>query len=700
MIRLLAIILMAFLPGVALSQGAASLVADSVTINDEKQLIATGNIEVFYQGDRLRAAQITYDQSSDRLTITGPIVIQAADGTILTANSATLDPQLRNGILQGARLVLDQQLQVAANQIDRQQGRYTQLYRTTASSCNVCDGQAPLWSIRAEKVVHDQIEKQLYFENATFLIRNIPVFWVPRMRLPDPTLERSAGLLIPQQRNTTQLGAGIKLPYFIPLGDHADVTLTPYAALETRTLELIYRQAFANGDLRIEGAVSDDTLVEDNRSYLFANGSFQFADSYQLQFDIEATSDPAYLLDYGYSDKDRLDSAISILRVTYDTMLQANLTYYQTLRDDEANASLPPIVAELSYEGRVRPAFGGTLRYKTDLDTAYRYSNQDGDTGRDVTRGGVSAMWERNWISNDGIIVTAETGLRADIYDIRDDQAFSRQDLRVVPETGITLRWPWAMITDAGTAHLIEPTIQIAASSALGGTPPVEDSTRNELDQGNLFSLSRFVGDDAVETGLRGALGVTWTRIGKTGTDSTLSFGRIYRQEADTRFTLSSGLDSEQSDWLIAGQLKIPDGFVLDGRALFDDQFEVNRAAGLLRWQNDEVSLSAAYIWQSSDLAEDRPDSLSEWSFDGDFKLSDAWSVSMDGRYDVVDDRPVRAGLGLEWQNECVTIDVSVSRRYTSSSTVEPTTSYGISGSINGFSSGRSGGGQAASCRN
>ncbi len=698
--RILALLLMLLLPNLAMSQGAASLVADNVTINEDRQLIANGNIEVFYQGSSLRASQITYDQASDRLTITGPIVIQAADGTILTADTATLDPQLQNGILQSARLVLAQQLQVAANQINRQEGRYTQLYRTTASSCNVCSGQAPLWSIRAERVVHDQLEKQLYFENATFLIRDIPIFWVPRMRLPDPTLQRSAGLLIPKQRNTSQLGSGVKLPYFIPLGDHADVTLTPYLSPETRTLELIYRQAFANGDLRIEGAGTDDTLVEDNRSYIFVNGNFDFANSYQLRFDIEATSDPAYLLDYDYSDKDRLDSAIDILSVTDTTMTQANLTYYQTLRDDESNASLPPIVAELSYDGRINPGFGGTLSYKGDLDTAYRYSNQDGDIGRDVTRAGASGMWQRNWITSDGIVVTTQTGLRADIYDVRDDQAFAQRDLRVVPEAAVTLRWPWAMTTDAGTSHLIEPTIQIATSRALGGTPPIEDSTRNELDQGNLFSLSRFSGDDAVETGTRAAWGVTWTRIGSSGTDSTLSFGRIYRQDADTRFTPSSGLDGEQSDWLIAGQMRIPDGFVLDGRALFDDQFEVNRAAGLLRWQNNDISLSAAYIWQSDDVAENQPESLSEWSFDGDFQLNDAWSLGMEARYDVAADSPVRAGLGLEWRNECVTIDVSVSRRYTSSSTVDPTTSYGISGSINGFSAGRSRGGPAASCNN
>ena len=697
--RHILLLLCLLLPSLSVAQGAATLIADSVTLNGEEQLIATGNVEVLYQDTRLRATQIIYDQPGDRLIINGPIVIQAADGTLLTADRASLDPQLENGMLQGARLVLNQQLQVASNQLDRRNGRYSQLYRTAASSCNVCAGQSPLWSIRAERVVHDELEGQLYFDNATFLIKDVPVLWVPRMRLPDPTVERATGLLIPEQRNTTQLGTGIKLPYFITLGDHRDITLTPYLAPETRALEIIYRQAFANGDLRIEGAVSDDSLLDQNRYYVFTEGSFRIDNSYTFSFDIEAVSDPAYLLEYGYSDKDRLDSALGLLEVTDNSLTRARLTYYQTLRDDEANSSLPPIVADVGYETRLRPGFGGTLTLGASADLVYRYNDDDGDAGRDVTRLGADSRWADKRTFGPGIVANFETGLTADAYIVQDDDRFPDRATRIVPHAAITFRWPLAMSQENGTSHLLEPIVQVATSQTLGDTPPNEDSTRNELDQGNLFAVSRFAGDDAIETGNRIAFGATWTRLGALGPQTILTFGRIHRDQPLDGFTQSSGLDTDQSDWLVAGQLRIPNGFVLDARALFDDQAEVNRAAGLLAWQNSTVSLSAAYIWQASDLEEDRPDTLSEWTFDGRFRLSDAWTVGLDGRYNVAEDRPVRGGIELTWQNECVTVDVSASRRYTSSDTVDPTTTYGLSASLSGFSAGRSRG-PAAACRN
>ncbi|WP_341366269.1 LPS assembly protein LptD [Yoonia sp. BS5-3] len=697
--RLVALLLALLLPSSLFAQGAATLIADQVQLNDQEQLIASGSVEVLYEGSRLTASQIIYDRQQDALIITGPIVIRAADGTVLIADRAELDPQLENGILQGARIVLDQQLQLAANQIDRQDGRYSQLYKTVATSCQVCSDQAPLWEIRAERVVHDTEARQLYFTNATFRVRGVPLIWLPQMRLPDPTLDRATGFLIPEQRNTTQLGTGIKIPYFITLSDYADITLTPYLSSETTTLELLYRQNFVNGSIDVEAAASDDTLQDQDRSYIFLDGTFRLENDVQLSFDIEAVSDTAYLLDYGYSSKDRLDSAISLVKVTEDSLAQGRLTNYQTLRDDETNSSLPPIIGDASYETRLKPDFGGVLTLESSIDTAYRSSDDDGDDGRDVTRVGAQAAWEHSWVLQQGFVGTFETGLRGDFYEISDDSSYDELDLRVAPQVGGTLRWPLGRAGENGTAHLIEPTISLSWAESYGATPPNEDSTRSELDAGNLFDLSRFSGEDVIETGGQAAIGLSWTRNGALGMNSILSFGRVYRTDAQAEFTTSSGLEEQQSDWLIGGQITTVDGFLFDSRTLWDDNDGVNRADARLIWQNEDVTLSAAYIWQSADADEDRDDPISEWSFDGDFQLSEAWAVNMDARYDVADDRPVSGGLGLEWQNECVSIDVSVSRRYTSSDTVDPTTTYGLSGSITGFSTGRASRSLAAGCK-
>lgn len=698
--RALVLIFLLWFPQSSLAQGAATLVADGVRLNGQDQLIATGNVEVIFEGSRLTASEILYDRPSDTLQIKGPIFIRASDGTILTADTATLDPRLENGILQGARIVLDQQLQLVAAQIDRQQGRYSQLYKTSATSCRVCGNRPPLWEIRAERVIHDTEEQQLYFENATFRIRNVPVFWLPRMRLPDPSLSRSTGFLVPEQRNTTQLGSGIKVPYFITLGDSRDLTVTPYVSAETKTLELTYRQALTNGAISITGAVSDDTLTDDNRGYLFAEGDFDLSDGFQLAFDFETSSDPAYLLDYDYSGKDRLDSAVSLVRARPTDLFQSRLTYYESLREDENDTSLPPFIVELGYEAQLTPAIGGTLDYRASLDAAYRTNNTDGDEGRDVTRAGVAANWQNTWISSNGIVAEAALGAQVDLYLIDDDVAYETSDVRFVPDGSVTLRWPLASYNATGTTDVLEPTLYVGWAETFGAVPPNEDSTRSELDRANLFTVSRFAGEDAIQTGPQIAAGLTWTRFGVSGATSTLTFGRVIKQETNKDFTLSSGLDDTQSDWLLSGQVTTPDGFLFDARSLWADDGGLTVADSRIAWRNDRIGLAANYQWQTPDAAEGRPERISEWTLDGAFDVSKSWTLLADGRYDLAADRPVSAGLGVEWRNECVSIDVSVSRRYTSSSTVDPTTTFGLSGSIGGFSTGRAAGGIATGCGN
>ncbi len=676
------------LAGTANSQGAATLVADRVLIEGESRLIASGNIEVHYDGTRLSASEVIYDRSTDRLQILGPIFIVDPDGVLLTADRASLDPKLENGLLRGARLVLSQQLQLAANRIDRRDGRYNQLYKTAVTSCRVCGTKAPLWDIRAQRVVHDEVERQLYFTNAVFRVRGVPVFWLPRARLPDPTLERATGFLIPRLRNTDQLGTGLKLPYFIALGDHRDLTLTPYVSPHTRTLEARFRQAFVNGDLVISGSVSQDTLVEGTRGYVFANGNFELARDFQLRFDAEAVTDKAYLLDYGVSNKDRLDSAFSLTRVRSNELFFASATYFESLRDNEVGAELPPVVADFRFERRTTDVVGGALTLATSGDLLYRYGSGTGNAGRDMLRLGAEADWRRTHISNAGLIIEAGGGLQADLYRLWDDPTRKENLHRIVPYAEIKLRYP--LQKNSGRAkHLLEPIFALAWSDQRGDTPPNEDSTRPEFDAGNLFAQSRFPGEDAVETGLRLASGLSWTRHGENGAQSRLTFGRIIRDIDQAQFTATSGLQDLQSDWLIAAQHDTGQGLRLEGRALLDQTFDFTNGAAKVAWANDDLTLAASYFWQAPDAALGRTSATAAWTLDTRVQLQDAWAVEVGTSYDVNADTPTRANLGIEWRNECVTVDLSVSRRYTSSTTVTPSTDYGLSIALTGFSAGR-----------
>ena len=284
---LLALLALTALPVNA--QDLATLQADRVMVTGDSVLQAEGGVEMRYRGQIVRAKAVTYDRDADHLSITGPLTVVDAKGNIVTADTAELSTDLSEGLLTSARLVLDRQMQIAARQMFRTQGRYTELTDTVASSCQVCTvAPTPLWEVRASRVVHDQVAQQLWFDDAQLRFVGVPVAWLPRLRLPDPTLQRARGFLAPDFRNNTQLGAGISLPYFIPLGPSRDITLAPFLSTKNgRTLDLRYREAFQSGWIELNGALSyDEILPDEQRGYLQAMGEFRLPDDFLLAFNV------------------------------------------------------------------------------------------------------------------------------------------------------------------------------------------------------------------------------------------------------------------------------------------------------------------------------------------------------------------------------------------------------------------------------
>ena len=712
MARLLALV--ALLIGLALpalGQDQATLVSDSLQITGDTRLIADGNVEVFFKGRRLKASRIVFDQATDRLEITGPIVLTEESGnTLILASQADLSADMSEGILTSARLVLNQQLQLAANKMMRVAGRYTALQTVTASSCKVCAGDpTPLWEIRARRVVHDEVERQIYFDRAQFRLAGVPVLYIPRLRMPDPTLKRATGFLMPTIRTTSDLGTGIKLPYFIVLGKSADLTLTPYLTTkQSETLGLRYRQAFATGLIEATGSVSRDELIPGKtRGYLRVTGAFTLPERFLLTFDGQTVTDPAYMLDYGIGNEDRLDSRVEIKRTRRNEHISARVISFQSLRDDEDNTTIPTVVADLTFHRRfsLGPLGGeGGLRLQTH--NHYRSStnplDSDGDgiaDGRDVGRISARIDWRRSFLLPLGIEGTVLGEVTADAYSITNDATYAGNTARSHGSAGVELRWPWVKSGASGATHVIEPVVQLLFSSSTAESLPNEDSALVEFDEGNLFALDRFPGSDAVERGPRANVGVTWTRFDPRGWSMGVTVGRVFREADLGQFSSGSGLAGAQSDWLAAVNFTLADGLALTGRLIMDDDLSMTKGEARVTLNGTKTSIATSMIWAVADPLENRPDPTRELSVDARRKLNPNWTATFSGRYDFVADQGTVAGLGLEFLNECVRFDVSLSRRFTSSTSVNPTTDFGLSLDLVGFGSGVTGG-SARTCRN
>ena len=61
------------------------------------------------------------------------------------------------------------------------------------------------------------IKKTIYYDNALIKVYNIPIFYLPKLSHPDPSVKRRSGFLPPTLTDTKILGSGLSVPYYLAL---------------------------------------------------------------------------------------------------------------------------------------------------------------------------------------------------------------------------------------------------------------------------------------------------------------------------------------------------------------------------------------------------------------------------------------------------------------------------------------------------
>jgi LPS-assembly protein len=612
--------------------------------------------------------------------------------------------------VRSARLVLDRQLQIAAAELRRRDANLTEMDAVIASSCPVCaENPTPLWEIRANRVTHDQERRELLFEGAQFRFAGVPLLYLPRLRLPDPTQTRARGFLVPRFRASSRLGVGVTAPYFIPLGDRRDLTLAPTLTTERlAALSLRYRQAFLQGGVEFGGQIARDRLRPGQmRGHAYGRGRFALPYALSLDFDVLAASDRAYLEDYDIIPGARFTSHITLDRLGRDQAIRARVLGFQSLRQIDRNRRLPRSAAEMRWQQRLGLAHlpvGGELR----LDFGARaHARAAADTGspsnypaRHLSRLNASAEWRRHWILAGGVLLTGALHGRVDHVSVAGDARFPDPVTRHAAQAMIEARWPWAAVDGRGGRHVIEPVAQIVASHRRDVALPNDDNRMPELDPGNLFALARYAGYDAPDDGSRANLGLRWSRHDPAGWSVETLVGRIWRREPLTGFPSGARqpLGEARSDWLVASRLALPRGLSFGLQALVDSGGSLDRGEARLAWSNQRTELSTALLRLPASDFEDRALDLRDWSFDIGHRFGSGWAGRMGWSYDFQQARFGVARAGVEFRNECLLVDLSLSRRFATSTNVAPSTRFDLRIELLGIGAG-SAAGSGRSCQ-
>ncbi len=386
--------------------GAQMLVqADEVRYDYTNLLVsAVGNVQIYYNGATIEADKVVYDGKTKRLHAEGNARLTEADGKVSYGQLLDLSDDYRDGFIDSLRLETPDQTRLAATRADRTDANYTVFQSGVYTACEPCRDnpkKPPLWQVKAARIIHNESEKMMYFEDASIEFFGVPMAWMPYFSAPDPTVKRKTGFLMPVFSTSSAYGFAVDIPYYIALGPNYDVTLAPkITSTQGPMMRGEWRQRFENGDLTIRGAAIDQLdknkfLIDgaptpgfrDFRGAIEGSGRFSLSPQWTWGFDGVGLTDRAFFQDYKIQQLQN-KALDPILNYQTEAISQLYLTgrgdrsyfdmraiHYYGLSLLDVQGTLPNVAPVIDYDYTFdQPVFGG------ELSTKFNFTNINRET--------------------------------------------------------------------------------------------------------------------------------------------------------------------------------------------------------------------------------------------------------------------------------------------------------------------------------
>lgn len=659
----------------------AEFSADSMTYDRELGIVtALGNVEIMY-GDRfLFANKVIYNQKTDVVIADGSVSLTDPSGKVLLGDKMEITGDLKDGVVYNIGLVLEDHSRVAGSGARRSNAQITEISNAVYSPCELCEEDptaAPLWQLKAVRVIHDSDKKLISYRDAWLELFGVPVAYTPYLSHPDPTVKRKSGLLAPSFSNSSDLGFRLQTPYFWAIDEHEDATITPMLATDGgQGITSQYRRNFRKGFLKTDASfvVNDD--AEGERGYIDFESAYHINRTWRAGLDLEGTSDDTYTRRYGI-DTDSILVSRGYLEGFRGQNYQVLNTYaFQDLRQAE-NASESPFVLpmyDFNFMGK-RDNIGGY----SSLD--FNVLNLIRNSGTDTRRIAVRPRWERPFSGPFGELYKASVSMTADAYHasgvIRDDETeFTGISGRAVPTASLSWRLP-LIRPGAEYSQTIEPLASVVVSPNGGNSDkiPNEDSQEPEFDETNLFRDNRFDGFDRIDSGIRVNYGLNWVISGRDKGDASVFIGQSYRPRTNSTFGIASGLEDNFSDFVGRVQVTPAKYLNLLYRTQFSpDNLNPKRNEITASFGTPALNFNTNYIFidqqQDSEFAGREEISGSIVS-----KFNENWSTSMSARHDLDDNDLRSVGLQVVYEDECVKFTTQFTRSIFEDRDIKPTDS-------------------------
>ncbi len=639
-----------------------SIQAETLVFNRASNIFsAKGNVRIVFADVTIKTETLTFNRDSKRISFASEIFIKTKQGARILGSVAEIDKKTRTVLAKNVKALIEKKFQVAAEEM-KIEGENTVFTKAIGTPCKICVlTPEPSWVLKSDKLVHDRKTKKLHFYNTWLEIFGVPVIYTPYLQTPEPGVTRSSGLLAPSFLSSDLLGTGVRQPIYLTLGNSSDFT---FSLIKTSRINLLienqYRKLFDFGDVILESAFLPSSENNSIKGFLKIKGKTRLNQATFLNIDTTLISDTSFLGKYGYDDRDRFLNSISYEKFSRRSSLQASTLYHTSLRD--SNTVEPLVLPDLRYRKYRKFKKSGLL-----LREKYSMVGISRREGTGYSRLSADLELSKSWQTENGLIVRGTGNVLTAAY-IENKINVKSHLLKVYPLGSLEFKYPFFRSRNNRSEVLIPMAQVVYSTDATSPKTPIdEDSSTTEFDNTTLFKLKKIPGIDRQETGLRLNAGLQYFYEFKNNYQYNVSLGQVYRNKNSEDFLPSSGLNGYESDILLSGNLSFKKNLEIVSKQVYSKNFNLKRSNTSLKLTKPRYQIKTSLTNLVSDPSEGTSADLKELTLNLNSSLTKNWSGKLGLRRNLVNNEDINALLGFNFKNECIDIDLSLSRRNTTS---------------------------------
>ncbi|MDR0555975.1 MAG: LPS assembly protein LptD [Holosporaceae bacterium] len=657
----------------------------------------SGNVLVMYHGHIISANSISYDRREESIHAEGNVVIKDTKQNVYFLDSLSVGKRFSTGEGRNIRIILQDQSRLAAGKCVIKDAKY-ELENVIYTPCYECVYAGELtWQIKALRVIFDP-EDQTEYHQAKFELLGTPIFYSPYLMHVSPKVKRKSGFLAPKFSTSSKSGFSVVPSYLWSISDSQELILKPIVTSKIGNVGwLYYGLRFPNGEFNVDTSftgiqsvsakdqiVSDDDTknvqkIKDSgyRGHLFSKMRYEINDTWRSAFDLNLASDNYYLKRFPFlGNTDRiLESNARLEGFDGRNYTCAKAARFQC----EYTECIPRIVPQIERNYSMN-LLGGTL----GMDAFF--ANLDFGKQKSCRKFVFDVSWQKEILLPWGHLLNFRGTLSLQAQNVTEKQK-SRYDsfLDVKPQLNVLWKWP-LMISSRVMNTIFTPLLGVIVSGNKKNIDIFEEPFY-EITDLNFLDGSRAISPYNTDPGKRICYG--FRMAGYRGATNLyhLTVGRSYEMTILPKRLGATGLKDRNSN--IVGSMDI---FLSDSWTFISIGSYAPRSK---RWTKIETGLNFSnkkvcmdlMIFKgkqcfynpfvSQDFQEEQKTQKYRgvmldvgWHATGTLKLKCGMTIGNGGRtlkdtYSDKDDscRLVRHSAGLEYRNECTTVDFLIERR-------------------------------------